>query len=411
MAVTAFVLAFVPLVAGAQDRLVSAGDDISLRVLTWDQVEGTVADWTALSGDYRVRPDGFLDLPFIPPLRAEGRTTAAIGEAVAAALAEELALSGRPDATVTLRGHRPVLVSGLVRNPGQVDFMPGMTVRHAIALAGGPEQTLRRGTDAFREMINAQGNFRLLVLERTRLRTRLARLRAERSGLDDIVAPADLSGPDVGRLLSEQAEIMERRRERLASERRSLEDRITLLEREIATLEQRAASLDRQRDLAREAREGIASLADEGLAVNSRVLNSEQTLALVENQVLETSTAILRARLDLAAAEREVSDLQFLRRTELVEQMQETQARLSDVEQRIETANAVLDIDGLRVAEMLEDGAATGPGAQVEPSYRIFRADGSDIDAQPGTPLEPGDLVEMRRPDRARAGSIGPASD
>jgi exopolysaccharide production protein ExoF len=200
-------------------------------------------------------------------------------------------------------------------------------------------------------------------------------------------------------LLNEQAEIMQRRSDRTASERAALQNRITLLESEIEALERRSVALDRQLELAQEARQSVVSLADEGLAVNTRVLNSERTLALVQNQVLETSTAILRARLDLGSTERELSELQFERSSEVIEEMLATEARLAEVEQRIATTTQLVDIDGMRIATMMSEDP--GAGARPEPAYRIYRADGREISAEPDTPLEPGDLVELVMPEES----------
>lgn len=394
-------MAVAPASVASQDAVVSADDSVSVRVLSWDQVEGEAIDWSALSGTYRVRSDGQLDLPLIEPLEAGGRTTAAIGNDISAALAAELALSEPPDATVTLEGYRRVIVGGLVETPGEVDFTSGMTVRHAIALAGGRQETLLRGTGAYRQMVNAQGSLRLLLLEERRLRARLARLRAERRGADDITPPDELSGPMAQHLLNEQAEIMQRRSDRTASERAALQNRITLLESEIEALERRSVALDRQLELAQEARQSVVSLADEGLAVNTRVLNSERTLALVQNQVLETSTAILRARLDLGSTERELSELQFERSSEVIEEMLATEARLAEVEQRIATTTQLVDIDGMRIATIMSEDPGAGP--RPEPAYRIYRADGREISAEPDTPLEPGDLVELVMPEESPA--------
>lgn len=383
--------------ATAQDATVSANDTVTLRVMSWDHVEGAVRDWPAVSGEFRVGPDGMLDLPLIAPVTAAGRTTAEIGSDVASALSEQLALSEPPDATVMLDHYRPVLVGGLVENPGQIEFTPGMTVRHAIALAGGPEQTLQRGTEAYRELVGTRGTFWLLTQDRMRLLARLGRLRAEREGLDVIPVPDGLSGPMAERLIREQAEVMDRRRARLASERAALGDQITLLENEIETLEQKLESLERQRELAQEGRDSVASLADQGLVVNNRLFDSERTLVLIENQLLDTSAAILRARLNVAAAQREADELEAMQGTDVVQEMIDAEARLNEVEQRLETTGQLIDIDGVRVAEMLEGSDASADAADAR--YRIYRADGAGVDAQLDSVLQPGDLVEMILPD------------
>jgi polysaccharide biosynthesis/export protein ExoF len=389
---TMLVVAF-PIMSTAQDATVSANDVVTLRVLNWDYVEGAVQDWTAISGDFRVGPDGMLDLPLIDPVAAAGRTPSQIGRDVASALSEQLALPEPPDATVTLESYRPVVVGGLVENPGQVEFTPGMTVRHAIALAGGPEQSLRSGTQAYRELVNTQGAFWLLSQERMRLLARLGRVRAEREGSEEIVSDEGLSGPLAARLLSEQAEIMERRRAMLASEQVALADQITLLENEIEALEQQQISLERQRDLAQEARDNVASLAGEGLVVNNRLFDSERTLALIENQVLDTSVALLRARLNVAAVQRELGEIESRRDTDVVEEMIELEARLTEVELRLETTGYLIDIDGLAVAEMLASGNVADVTANAR--YYIYHADGTHTAAELGSKLQPGDMVEM----------------
>lgn len=379
--------------ATAQETTVGPNDTVTLHVLDWDPVEGAVTDWTALSGEFRVQADGMLDLPFIAPVRAVGRTTAEIADEVATALGERFALSQPPDTTILVNGRQPVIVSGLVRNPGEVDYTPGMTVRHAVALAGGPEQTLRRGTEAFRAMIDTQGTLRLLALERMRLRITLARLQAERAGADEVAMPPSLSGPMAERLLAEETEVMDRRRARLASEREALGDQITLLENEIASLEQRLSGFERQRALSQEALDNVTSLAGDGLVVSNRIIDSERALLLIENQLLDTTTAILRARLNAAATQRELEDIEFRLESDLVEQMISLEAQLADTEQRIETSARLIDIDEIRVAELLDAGPETP--RMGDATYRIYRLDGSEIAARPDTRLQPGDLVEM----------------
>lgn len=379
--------------APAEETPITSDDTVALRVMNWDPVAGAVVDWTALSGEFRVRPDGMLDLPFIEPMQALGRTTVAVSEDVVAALRERFALSEAPDVSLHITDHRPVVVSGVVRDPGEVEFTHGMTVRHAIALAGGPERMLQPGTEAFRDMINTRGALHLLSLERMRLAVTLARLRAERDGRTEIAMPAGLSGAMADRLLAEEAEIMSRRRERIAAERVALGDRIELLDNEIETLQQQLTGFERQRMLAQEALDNVTSLASEGLAVSNRVIESERSLFLLENQLLDISAAILRARLDSAATQRELDEIEFRQGTQIVEQMMEIEARLADTEQRIDTTASLIDVDDIRVAEILSIGHDSSQ--TLDASYRIYRSDGSEIEAGLGTRLHPGDLVEM----------------
>ena len=96
--------------------------------------------------------------------------------------------------------------------------------------------------------------------------------------LEDVAQTDDAT---VQRLYADEAEVMARARQRLETERTALADQTALLTAEVASLEQVAISLERQREQAVEARANAERLANNGLVVNDRLLESDRDLVRI----------------------------------------------------------------------------------------------------------------------------------
>jgi polysaccharide export outer membrane protein len=105
--------------------LLDAGDKV--RVFVYGQPN--------LSRVYPIDGGGFISMPLIGEVKARGLTTYSLGEAIAAEL--RVAYVRDPEVAVEVAAYRPFFVLGEVRNAGQYAYAPGMTVRSAVALAGG----------------------------------------------------------------------------------------------------------------------------------------------------------------------------------------------------------------------------------------------------------------------------------
>lgn len=103
-----------------------AGD--SLRVIVYGEDK--------LNGEYRVGDNGAVTLPLIGSVAAEGKSV----EEFSAAVAESYRTGGflnSPKVAAEVIAYRPFFVLGEVNKPGQYPFIPGMTIRQAIATANG----------------------------------------------------------------------------------------------------------------------------------------------------------------------------------------------------------------------------------------------------------------------------------
>jgi polysaccharide export outer membrane protein len=73
--------------------------------------------------------------PFLGEVRAKGRTPSELEDLITKGLKDGYLIN--PRVTVNVLDYRQFYVNGAVESPGGYAFQPGMTVRKAIALAGG----------------------------------------------------------------------------------------------------------------------------------------------------------------------------------------------------------------------------------------------------------------------------------
>jgi protein involved in polysaccharide export with SLBB domain len=164
----------------AEPFVIGPGDKISINVHQRPD----------LSGEFRVLPGGALSLPFIGSLPVAGLSIEEIRDKVAQRLRQDAALLD-PRVSVQIAELQPILVAGVVRRPGQYPFQLGMTVGHAVAIAGGtrrvdPEEIGGRIEIArLRELLRqSQDGLGVALIAR-------ARLAAEAQGADDFELPPD----------------------------------------------------------------------------------------------------------------------------------------------------------------------------------------------------------------------------
>lgn len=115
-----------------QGRLES---DESYLLDTGDRLRVFVYGQPNLSRIYPVDQSGLISVPLIGPVKARGLTSQRLAHAIRSRLATQYVKD--PEVTVDIAQHRPFYVLGEVRNAGQYTYTGGLTVRSAVAIAGG----------------------------------------------------------------------------------------------------------------------------------------------------------------------------------------------------------------------------------------------------------------------------------
>ncbi len=112
--------------AGDSQYQLGSGDVISINVfgeedLSFEQLRMTDA--------------GTFSYPFLGEVRALGKTVAEIETIIIRGLKGDYLVD--PKVSVSILEYRDFFVNGEVKNPGGYPFKPGLTLRKAVALAGG----------------------------------------------------------------------------------------------------------------------------------------------------------------------------------------------------------------------------------------------------------------------------------
>lgn len=100
-----------------------------------DHIAISVFNESSLSIDVRLSDSGSFSYPFVGEVIARGMTLTELQSKLTKELADGFLVE--PRVYVSILEYRPFFVNGEVMKPGGYPYQPGLTVRKAIALAGG----------------------------------------------------------------------------------------------------------------------------------------------------------------------------------------------------------------------------------------------------------------------------------
>lgn len=378
-------------------------DRVRLKVTEWRAARGESYEWEALTGEFLVDAGGRLALPLVGEVTAGGMTTSELANLIGEKLQQRVGLVSRPDASVEVAQFRPFFVVGQVDKPGAYPYRPRLTVLQAVSLAGGfYRETPVGGQRLAREVINARGELRDLMIERSALLARRARLQAETRGDAAIAFPEAVTErkgiPAVADAIREEEALFDARRTALRSQIDALTQSKILIDAEISTLQEKAVSQDRQLGLARKELDNINSLMQRGLAISPRQLALEQTVAQMESARLDIALAISRSRQDISRNDRTILDLRNQRQSTVLTDLRETQTKLAKLQEKVDTMRALLIDSEVTVPQAI---LARRIAERRPATYALVRreADGiREIAAGETDTVQPGDVLKVEGP-------------
>ena len=100
-----------------------------------DKLNVTVFGHPDLSGEVVIDGTGRISMPLIGQVDANDRTITELQANITVALDKDYIIN--PRVTVEVVNYRPFFILGQVSKPGSYAYIEGMTVRMAVALAGG----------------------------------------------------------------------------------------------------------------------------------------------------------------------------------------------------------------------------------------------------------------------------------
>lgn len=386
-------------------------DELQVKVSDLRTGTGEAYQWQAFNNSkFAIAPSGRLSLPVIGEIDASGRTTAELETVIGKRLQEKAGLAVKPDASVQIVKFRPFYIMGSVEKPGEYEYRPDLTVLQAVSIAGGLQ---RLTTDALlnytREALSAHGDVRDLTHRRLALLAQQARLDAEiKDG--PLVFTGEVAALGKGdRIIAEETQLYDSRKAALQGQIVNLNQTKDFLKEQIASLDAKDQNTGRQIDLIRQELDRITSLVNKGLSAMPRQVEVSQTMAQLESNRLDAQIAVIRARQDVAKADRDILELKDNRRTKALQEATETRVKLAETEAKLETArNLLYQAETRAPAEVVANSEAYS-----QPEFIIFRKGSSNASTRlvvgDQEPVQPGDVVRVQPRSRAK-GQAGPAA-
>lgn len=166
--ISSLFLGLLMLVAGQQGAYAAGNSEYKLA--SGDVISITVYGEEDMSfKSLRLTDAGTFSYPFIGEVNAKGKTASEIEGLLVAKLKGDYLVN--PRVSVSVLQYREFYISGEVKTPGGYPFQPGLTVRRAVALAGGFTERASEGKITINRDLSAKPT--------------------EKASLDALVSPGD----------------------------------------------------------------------------------------------------------------------------------------------------------------------------------------------------------------------------
>ena len=354
-----------------------------------DAVQIWMAQYTDLSREVTLAPDGWISLPLAGSMLAQGLTL----EALQSALTERLQpffndTVGLNVSLVPNEQHQPsIFVSGDVETPGLYPFRPGMSVLHGVSVAGGLYRSEFAPADQDRSMevggLIANGEKRI-----NELNIIIARLGAQIAGQADITVPDGVDSSAVSGFLNREQSLLTMQNGNITSQQEALRRLVAINDDSITALNDQIKSVQQRIVLAQERLTAASTLVERGVMQASQVRDIEVSIVDMEGSLSQLRSSLATQQATMLTEQSRVNTLVQEYQVGMVTQLSAAEREREDLES---------DLVNLRQTLSLYE---PGVVAETELDYKIIRpTDGGSmtVDATEQTVLLPGDLVRVTR--------------
>jgi protein involved in polysaccharide export with SLBB domain len=363
---------------------------------------GSAVERTELSGEYIVQEDGNIYIPLAGPIKVARASFQELEHALAAALGSKL--DGSIKIGVQLLEREPVYVVGPVVKTGSYKYIPGMSVLHALILAGAVEMVTG---DQWQILDLAREKERLLKsTERlSRLMARIGLLKGERD------EPASGNRPpapaaDVKEHLGEAKTLLQAEHARRAEQEAAVD----------AALESYRAELSIQRDKLLQVEANVQNKTERLQAVNKyreRGTTTDITFFQASSDVAEANERLHDAKAVIAQLEHKMSDLQHEKVRLSVDAQVDREREIRDLQIAISEDEATKATLGTLLMRLPGDFAAKFARKELDLTILHRTPSGQQrLSAREDSPLAPGDILQVNpsQPGKAVSETVGKAA-
>lgn len=337
----------------------------------------------------KVGSDGQIQLPLIGGINAAGSDVGEIRERISKTL-EERQILRKPTVLVEISLHRPFYVGGAVKQPGAIAYEPGLTVRHAVALAGGVSTGSDRAP-ASTGPTELRTKWQSNALNLVEIDSRIARLRAELASgtVPDFSAISTVSADSeaASAIMALDTNILADSEQNWNAGQKQLKDAVAMIDFEIDVLRRQAELQQHEIELQGDQVAKSRELRERGLIPLSQLQELEREQSSLMRDRLENQAYGARAKQNKATAQYNLETADTKRRMEVHESLRDALLERS-------RALAEAQVLGEALARAGISTSAMGPTF----GYVIHRSSGGAdeaVNADLGTAILPGDLLEV----------------
>jgi polysaccharide biosynthesis/export protein len=375
------------------------------RLQGGDVVEISVAGVPELRQRAPVQFDGSITFSLVGTFMVEGAPFSEIRSKIQSAVAGKIFRTRTPDGrelpriferdevTAAIVEYRPVFVIGDVTRSGEQAFRPRMTVRQAIASAGGFSPQVRANTTPF-DAANLRTEYITAWLSLAREHVRAWRIKTELGETIELdrgaIPPAPVSETTISQIVNLEIEYRTTR----ASDHKRAKD---FLRRSMQQAEEQIQVLSEQQE---QEKEGLQLDAQElqkaraafghGNLPSPRVADVRRAVLLSSTRHLQTTAQLMQVKRLRGELARELEKIDDQLRIRLLAELQDAAVKLIGERAKLQSAEEKLQLAGMRPPRASE-GASRA-------DIIVFRSSVSGkqrltVDAD--TELQPGDVVEV----------------
>jgi polysaccharide biosynthesis/export protein len=377
------------------------------RLATGDVIEIAAIGAPDIRSKATVDVDGRALFPLIGPVNASGLTISQIQTNVRELLPTKVfrrrSEDGReypivltPDEVlVSIAEYRPIYLNGDVAKPGPQPYRPGLTVRQAIAMAGGFDVMRFRAKDPFLESSDLKGEYDFQWIEFAREQARVGSLR-------EVLGKKDTSVVDKAQRIpvpqSVLADISRLEAERLSASTADYQKEKTHLATTIQKETEHINILVTERDKEKQDADGDAAELQatqtnlqKGIVPTTRVAEARRLAFYSATRALQTSALIAQIDAQRHELESRLDRIDDQRRLKLLEELQNSSVKLAEISARLQAVGEKLMYAGMVRSQLVRGGGD-------RPIVTIFRGNdprSSERSADNDSILMPGDVVEV----------------
>ena len=387
---------------------VTAKDAVSAyRLQAGDVVEVSIFGFPELRQIVPVQRGGAIALAVAGRIQVAGLTASGLQEKVSAELAQHPIRNMRPggrdqliylqsaNVTVSIAKFRPILVNGDVLNPGEFEYRPEMTARHAVILAGGISLTRRGELPVRYDPIDLERDYRTLSLEVARVQVRLWRLAAEKEGGSRLerlyIGDLPVSETVIAAFERSENELLHLGLKEAEQERLFTLESIQRIEQQITVLTAQDELDQMAVDAERVEHAQVDALVQRGTASRARSLDTRRAVMQSTSQRMQTNMLLMQSRLQLDELKSRLARMENKRKMSVLRQIGEDNVRLEDYRMRLSAV-----ADKLQFSRNMP--ALSGRDAGRQASFLIVRRTETGLQRLNGeddAELQPGDVVEV----------------